>query len=78
MDPVVFDLHKQEPLFILTSNNQKSSFFCISSSSNFVFCCDADKNVLRFDTDSEITYQIETRKNVKLNFSIYVIEFKIL
>ena len=42
----------------------------ISSYSNFVFCCDADKNVFRFDTDSENTYQIETRKNVKLNFSI--------
>lgn len=63
MDPVVFDLETEEALFTLTSNIPSSSFYCISNFANSVFCCDANKNVFKFDINSDNVYQTETRKH---------------
>ena len=65
MEPVVFDLQTGNTLFKLASNIPNTSFYCISSSSRYVFCCDANKNMIKFDTHSDNIYQTETRKHVK-------------
>ena len=62
MDPVVYDLETEDAIFTLTSNIPSSSFYCMASTSHFVFCCDANKNVFRFDINSDNTYETETRK----------------
>lgn len=53
MDPVIYDLETEEALFTLTSNIPSSSFYSISTAANLVFCCDANKNVFKFDINSD-------------------------
>lgn len=64
MDPVVYDLDTEEELLTLTSNIPSSSFYCISTYANFIYCCDANKNVFSFDTSNKknVLYQTDHRK----------------
>lgn len=63
MDPVIYDLETEEALFTLTSNIPSSSFYSISTAANLVFCCDANKNVFKFDINSDKPLcQTDTRK----------------
>ena len=64
LDPLVFDLETENLLFTLTSNVPKSHFNCISFSVKYVFCCDANKTVMKFDVNSGILLQSLTRKHV--------------
>lgn len=63
LDPIVFDL-ETVLLFTLNSNVPKSPFNCISFSDKYVFCCDANKTVMKFDVNSGILLPSETRKHV--------------
>lgn len=53
MDPVIYDLETEEALCTLTSNIPSSSFYSITTAGHYVFCCDANKNVFRFDINSD-------------------------
>ena len=61
-DPFVFDLNTGETLFELASKTTSSSIFCISISPKYVFCCDANKNIFKFDQKSGTLYQTGNRK----------------
>ena len=65
MDPIVFDLESENTLFTLASKIPRSSFYCLSSSLKYVFCCDGDKKVFIFDAKMGVLNYIQTtRKHV--------------
>ena len=68
MDPVVYDLDTEEELLTLTSNIPSSSFYCISTYTHFIYCCDANKNVFTFDMKNKnnFLYRTDSRKYTEL------------
>ena len=65
MDPIVFDLESGNTLFTLASKIPRSSFYCLSTSKKYVFCCDANRNLFIFDAKMGVLNYIQTtRKHV--------------
>ena len=61
MDPIVFDLETEESLFVLKCSIPNISIGSISTYSHYVFCCDNNKRVFTFDTETDTTPQVTNR-----------------
>lgn len=60
MDPVIFDLETGNILLTLPLTCQGTLINCVTTFSNFVFCCDNRKRVYTFDmNNAKPLYQID-------------------
>ena len=64
MDPIVFDLESGNTLFTLASKIPRSSFYCLSTSKKYVFCCDANRNLFIFDAKTGRLNRKQEHKHV--------------